>query len=167
VPRKLTVVISAVGLAAGLVASGTAAHAQAQPQQQPVRAGLLTCHVASGFGFIFGTTRDVNCAFAPNSGTPQHYVGHIDSFGFDAGYTEAGLLIWEVQPPTVTLAPGTLAGTYEPRPSSTLVGERVKTNVLVGGSGNTISLLPFNLLANTNVNDAAGVAKLTLTHHPD
>jgi uncharacterized protein DUF992 len=156
--------IGLIGLVAGVLANGTPAEAQAQPE--PVRGGLLTCHAASGYGFIFGTTRDVNCAFAPNSGAPQHYAGHIDSFGFDTGYTEAGVLLWEVQPPTTTLAPGTLAGTYEPRPSSTLVGERVKTNVLVGGSGNTISLLPFNLQPNTNVNDAAGVAKLTLTYKP-
>jgi hypothetical protein len=152
--------IGAIGLVAGILANGTPA------QAQPVRAGLLSCHAPSGYGFIFGTTRDVNCAFAPNSGAPQQYAGHIDSFGFDAGYTEAGVLLWEVQPPTAPLAPGTLAGTYEPRPSSTLVGERVKTNVLVGGSGNTISLLPFNPQPDTNVNDAAGVAKLTLTHKP-
>jgi hypothetical protein len=161
-PRNLTTAIGAIGLVAGVLADGTAAHAQAQP----VRAGLLTCHASSGFGLIFGTTRDVNCAFAPNSGTPQHYVGHIDSFGFDAGYTEAGVLLWEVQPPTITLAPGTLAGTFEPHPSSTLVGQTAQTNTLVGGSGNTISLLPFDLKPNTNVNDAAGVAKLTLTYRP-
>jgi hypothetical protein len=161
-PGKLTLAIAAIGLAAGVLANGTPVQAQAQPE----RAGLLSCHASSGFGLIFGTTREINCAFAPNSGTPQHYVGHIDSFGFDAGYTEAAVLLWEVQPPTTSLAPGALAGTYESRPSSTLVGERVKTNVLVGGSGGTISLLPFNLQPGTNVNDAAGIAKLTLTLQP-
>lgn len=159
--RNLMTAIGAIGLAAGVLANG----APAQAQAQPVRAGILQCHASSGFGLIFGTTREVNCAFAPNSGTPQHYVGHIDSFGFDTGYTEAGVLLWAVLAATPP-APGALAGTFEPHPGSTFVGEAASSNVLVGGSGNTIALLPFNLIPNTNVNDAAGVAKMTLTYQP-
>ena len=160
-PRKLTVAIGAMGLVVGVLASG----APAQAQAQAVKAGLLSCHASSGFGLIFGTTRDVNCALHLDAGTPQHYVGHIDSFGFDAGYTEAGTLIWVVLAQT-TPAPGALTGTFEPHPASTLVGEGFTTNTLMGGTGNTIALLPLNLQPNTNVNDAAGVAKLTLKQQP-
>jgi hypothetical protein len=91
--------MGAMGVAAGILANGAPAQAQA------VKAGLLTCHASSGFGLIFGTTRDVNCAFAPSSGSAQHYVGHIDSFGFDAGYTEAGVLIWVVLEATASFGP--------------------------------------------------------------
>jgi len=158
-PRKLMIAIGAMGLVAGVLANGT--------QAQPARTGLLSCHAASGFGLIFGTTREVNCAFSPVGAPPQHYVGHIDSFGFDAGYTEAGVLMWEVLAAATTPpAPGSLAGTYEPHPGSTFVGETAATNTLIGGSGNTIALLPLDLRPGTNVNDAAGVAKMTLTHQP-
>jgi hypothetical protein len=162
--RKLMLAIDAIGLAAGVLASGTPAHAQTQP----VKAGLLSCHAASGFGLIFGTTREVNCAFAPvGVGAPaHHYIGHIESFGFDTGYTEAGVILWVVLAATTPPAPGALAGTFEPHPGSTFVGQTVATNTLIGGSGNTIALLPLDLQANTNVNDAAGVAKMTLTHQP-
>jgi hypothetical protein len=160
--RKLMIAIGAIGLVAGVVANGTPAQAQAQP----ARAGLLTCNAASGFGFIFGSTREVNCVFAPDSGTAQHYVGHIDSFGFDKGYTAAGVLMWAVLAATTPPASGALAGTFEPHPGSTFVGQTPATNTLIGGSGNTIALLPFDLIPNTNINDAAGVAKMTLTHQP-
>ncbi len=38
-----------------------------------VRAGYLTCHVDSGWGFIFGSSRRVKCAFSM-SGTSQGYT---------------------------------------------------------------------------------------------
>ena len=81
------------------------------------------------------------------------------------GYTEAGVLIWVVLEATASSAPGILAGTFEPHPGSTFVGETVATNTLIGGDGK-VALLPLNLQPNTNVNDAAGVAKLTLKHQP-
>src|SRR5438477_9466180 len=63
--RKLAVAISALGMAAGAFALDTPAQAQA------VKAGVLTCNVASGFGFIFGSSRAVNCTFSPGGGPPQ------------------------------------------------------------------------------------------------
>jgi hypothetical protein len=42
----------------------------------------------------------------------------------------------------------------------------VGANVLVGGSGSTISLQPLSIEGNTGLNVAAGVAALTLTFQP-
>ena len=47
--RKLAVAVGALGFVAGALALGTPAQAQA------VRAGVLTCNVSSGFGFVFGS----------------------------------------------------------------------------------------------------------------
>ena len=55
--RKLLFAIIALGSVSGVVAFGTPAQAQA------VKAGIMTCNVASGFGFIFGSSRAVNCTF--------------------------------------------------------------------------------------------------------
>ena len=152
------VAAGAINLAGAVFMNGSAV--QAQPQH--VKVGLLTCHASSGFGLIFGTTRDVNCALHVDAGKPQSYVGHIESFGFDAGYTKAGVLIWAVLAPTTTPGPGT----YETHLGSTLVGESITSNVPTGGLEGKIVLPPLDLKPNTNVNDAAGIVKSTLTYQP-
>ena len=158
--NKLAVAIGALSLAAGALASGSPAQAQA------VKAGVLTCNVSSGFGFIFGSSRSINCTFAPAGGAPQHYVGSIDKFGVDIGYTKGGVLVWTVLAPTTSPAPGSLNGSYGGATASATVGAGVGANVLVGGSGNSISLQPLSIEGNTGLNVAAGVAALTLTYQP-
>jgi hypothetical protein len=158
--RKLAVAVSALGFVAGALALGTAAQAQG------VKAGALTCNVASGFGFIFGSSKAVNCTFSPPGGPPQHYVGSIDKFGVDIGYTAGGVLVWAVLAPTTSPAPGSLAGAYGGATASATAAVGVGANVLVGGSGNTISLQPLSIEGNTGLNVAAGVAALTLTFQP-
>ena len=158
--KKLAVAIGVLSLAADALALGSPAQAQA------VKAGVLTCNVSSGFGFIFGSSRSINCTFAPAGGAPQHYVGSIDKFGVDIGYTKGGVLVWTVLAPTTSPAPGSLNGSYGGATASATVGAGVGANVLVGGSGNSISLQPLSIEGNTGLNVAAGVAALTLTYQP-
>lgn len=158
--RKLALAVGAVGLVAGALVYGPPAQAQG------VKAGVLSCNVASGFGFIFGSSRAVNCTFSPPGGPPQRYVGSIDQFGVDIGYTAGGVLVWTVLAPTTSPAPGSLAGSYGGVTASATVAVGVGANVLVGGSNNTISLQPLSIEGNTGLNVAAGVAALTLTHQP-
>ena len=158
--KKLAVAIGVLSLAAGALALGSPAQAQA------VKAGVLTCNVSSGFGFIFGSSRSIKCTFAPAGGAPQHYVGSIDKFGVDIGYTKGGVLVWTVLAPTTSPAPGSLNGSYGGATASATVGAGVGANVLVGGSGNSISLQPLSIEGNTGLNVAAGVAALTLTYQP-
>ncbi len=159
-PRKLAVAIGALGFAAGALALGSPAQAQG------VNAGVLTCNVASGFGFIFGSSKAVNCTYSPPGGPPQQYVGSIDKFGVDIGYTSGGVLVWTVLAPTTAPAPGSLTGSYGGATASATAGVGVGANVLVGGSGSTISLQPLSIEGNTGLNVAAGVAALTLTFQP-
>jgi hypothetical protein len=158
--RKLAVVAVAVGLAGSALGLGTPAQAQA------VKAGVLTCNVASGFGFIFGSSRAINCTFAPGGGPPQHYAGAINKFGVDIGYVQGGVMVWAVLAPTTNPDPGSLAGTYVGATASATVGVGIGANVLVGGSGNSISLQPISIEGNTGLNVAGGVAELSLTFQP-
>jgi uncharacterized protein DUF992 len=158
--RKLAVAAVAVGLAGSALGLGTPAQAQA------VKAGVLTCNVASGFGFIFGSSRAVNCTFAPGGGPPQHYAGAINKFGVDIGYVQGAVIIWAVLAPTTNPGPGSLAGTYVGATASAAVGVGVGANVLVGGSGNSISLQPLSIEGNTGLNVAGGIAELSLTFQP-
>jgi hypothetical protein len=158
--RKLGIAISTLGLAAGALALDTPA------QPQGLQVGVLTCNVASGFGFIFGSSRAVNCTFSPKGGPPQHYVGAINKFGVDIGYLQGGVMVWTVVAPTANPAPGALSGTYTGATGSATVGVGVGANVLVGGSGNSIALQPVSIEGTTGLNVAAGIAEMTLTFQP-
>jgi Protein of unknown function (DUF992) len=159
--RKLAIAICALGLAAGSLMIGLPAHAQGG-----VKVGVLTCNVASGFGFIFGSSRAINCTFSPTGGPPQHYVGAINKFGVDIGYLQGGVIVWGVVAPTANLAPGSLAGTYAGATGSATVGVGVGANVLMGGAGNSIALQPVSIEGSTGLNVAAGIAEITLTFQP-
>ena len=158
--RKLMAAIIAVGLMGGVLAFRTPAQAQA------VEAGLMTCNVAGGFGFIFGSSRAVKCTFAPNGVAPQRYVGAIEKFGVDIGYVEGAVMAWAVLAPTNNPRPGSLAGTYVGATGSASVGVGVGANVLFGGFGNSISLQPLSIEGNKGINVAGGIAEMTLTFQP-
>ena len=158
--KKLAIGIAALSLAAGALALTSPVQAQA------VKAGMLTCNVAGGFGFIFGSSKAVNCTFAPVSGVPQNYVGSIDKFGVDIGFTRAGVLIWAVFAPTTSPAAGALGGSFGGVTASATAVVGAGANVLVGGTGNAISLQPLSIEGNTGLNVAAGVAAMTLTYQP-
>ena len=158
--RKLVVAIIALGLVGGVLGLGTPAQAQS------VKAGIMTCNVAGGFGFIFGSSRAVNCTFAPNGVAPQHYVGAINKFGVDIGYVEGAVMAWAVLAPTNNPGPGSLAGTYIGATGSASVGVGVGANVLFGGFGNSISLQPLSIEGSRGVNVAGGIAEMTLNFQP-
>jgi hypothetical protein len=159
--RTMRLAAALVGALSGSLALG--APAQAQPG---VVIGTLTCNVASGFGFVFGSSRAINCTFAGPGGRYEHYVGDISKFGVDIGYTQGGILVWTVVAPTAALAPGALAGNYVGGTASATVGVGVGANALVGGSSNSIALQPLSVEANRGLNVAAGVAAMTLTPAP-
>ena len=157
--RNLVVAIIGLGVVGGVLGFGTPAAAQS------VKAGIMTCNVAGGFGFIFGSSRAVNCTFAPDGVAPQHYVGAINKFGVDIGYVEGAVMAWAVLAPTNNPGPGLLAGTYVGATGSASVGVGVGANVLFGG-GNSISLQPLSIEGNKGVNVAGGIAEMTLTFQP-
>ena len=156
--RSILGAVAAAGLA--LVAS---APAQAQ---SGVRVGLLTCNVASGFGLIFGSSKEVNCVFSRDGRDLAHYQGHIDKFGVDIGYTAGGVMVWGVFAPSDGPAPGSLDGSYGGVTASATAGVGVGANLLVGGSNRTISLQPLSVEGNTGLNVAGGIAGLRLHYLP-
>src|SRR5579884_1650635 len=140
-------------LAAALIAAlGFAAADPAPAQAQGgVQVGTLTCNVSGAWGFIFGSTRNLNCTFA-GPGRYEYYVGQISRFGVDIGYTQGGVLVWTVIAPTANLAPGSIAGAYGGGTASATVGFGIGANALVGGSNRTIVLQPLSLETNQGLN---------------
>jgi hypothetical protein len=158
--KKFGAVAGALGLVAGLAMQTSPADAQGG-----VRVGTLSCNVASGWGFVFGSSRALHCTFSRGAGGhTEHYTGSIKKFGVDIGFTEGGVLVWAVLAPTTNLAPGALAGSFAGATGSATVGVGVGANVLIGGSNRTISLQPVSIEGNTGLNVAAGIGAITLQH---
>ena len=155
--RLTAILFPALVAVAGL--SGTAM------AQAGVNVGTLTCNVASGFGFIFGSSKALNCTFS-GLGRAEHYTGNITKFGADIGYTSGGVLVWTVVAPVAVMHPGALAGSYAGGTASATIGVGLGANALVGGSNNTIALQPLSIEGNTGLNVAAGIAGVTLASAP-
>ena len=157
--RSILGAVAAAGLA---LAVSAPAHAQSG-----VRVGVLTCNVASGWGLVFGSSKEVNCTLSRDGRDLAHYQGHIDKFGVDVGYTTGGVLVWAVFAPTEGPPPGSLDGSYGGVTASATAGVGVGANLLVGGSDRSISLQPLSVEGNTGLNIAGGIAGLRLHYIPE
>jgi hypothetical protein len=157
---RIGMAVGALGVVTGGLTLGTPA------QAQDVRVGVMTCDVASGFGYVLGSSRDLQCTFMPASGAAEHYTGTISKFGVDVGYVQNAVMVWTVVAPTVALPPGSLTGTYGGATASVTVGVGVGANVLVGGSSDTISLQPVSIEGGTGLNVAGGFASMSLSFQP-
>ncbi len=151
--------------AAAIGALAFAAPAEAAPAG--VKVGTLTCHVSSGWGFVFGSSKDLHCNFHPNNRMGEHYAGTVNKFGVDVGYTDGGELIWGVFAPSSNVRAGALEGNYAGATASATVGVGLGANVLVGGLDRSIALQPVSVEGNTGLNVAAGIGSIELKYVPN
>ena len=131
-------------------------------QDKQVRAGVLTCDVSEGMGYIIGSQKLLSCSFNPDGeGRREGYDGSITKFGLDLGLTRSSRMVWVVFTSTVA-GPGFLAGDYFGASGEATVGAGLGANVLLGGSNRTVALQPLSLSGQTGLNVAVGVAALRL-----
>jgi len=150
-------------LAAGAATAAIVAMAFGAPADAAgVKVGVLTCHVDSGWGFIFGSSKDLRCEFSPSHGHGERYKGRVSKFGVDIGYTAGGIIVWDVVAPTDSMKRGALAGDYAGATASATAGVGVGANVLVGGLDRSIALQPLSVEGNTGLNIAAGIGSISL-----
>ncbi|HUY39160.1 MAG TPA: DUF992 domain-containing protein [Candidatus Binataceae bacterium] len=157
----ITLVAASIGSPA-FAADASGSAAKSDSKTMTVRTGYLTCHVSAGWGFIFGSSRDIKCAYALQPGYTEYYTGSISKFGADIGYLQSAVLLWSVAAPTNNLGQGALAGHYAGATASLALGVGAGANVLVGGFKNSIALQPISVEGQNGLNVAAGVAELTL-----
>jgi uncharacterized protein DUF992 len=155
--RKLGLAMAAAVVALGAMTWGTPA-----PAQSGVKAGVLTCNVSSGWGFVFGSSRSLRCTYSPKPGVAEHYAGTIKKFGVDIGYVNSAVIVWGVIAPTQDVGPGALAGDYAGATGGASVGIGAGANVLVGGSNSQFTLQPVSIEGNTGLNVAAGIGAISL-----
>ena len=127
--------------------------------------GTLTCNVASGWGFVFGSSRDLHCTYRGKNHR-EHYTGTISKFGVDIGYTEGGVLVWGVFAPTSDIRHGALEVDYAGATASATIGVGLGANVLVGGLEKSIALQPLSFEGNQGLNVAAGIGAINLKPAP-
>jgi hypothetical protein len=129
---------------------------------QRIRAGLLTCDVSAGIGFVVTSQKQVSCAFKPEGpGRQEDYDGSITKYGLDLGVTGGGVMVWAVFSDTVA-GPGFLAGDYVGASGEATLVAGLGANVLIGGSNRTAALQPLSVSGQLGLNFAVGVASLRL-----
>lgn len=158
---------------AALLLVGVATAVQAQAPAAPgtpaaagrsgANAGSLSCTVAGGVGFIFGSSKDLSCLFTRTDGIAERYTGSIKKYGVDIGFTKEAQMVWLVFAPG-SIAPGSLTGNYAGATASATVGVGVGANVLVGGGSGQITLQPVSVEGSVGLNVAAGVGAVELTY---
>jgi hypothetical protein len=127
-----------------------------------LQAGVLTCEVASGFGWILASTRTLRCKYHPTRGADEEYLGSLSRAGLDLGYLGKCRMIWAVMAPRVAAGPGVLAGNYfgASAQASAIVGGGV--NVMAGGFHHSISLQPVSVMGSTGLYVGGGIASMNL-----
>ncbi|MFN3763949.1 MAG: DUF992 domain-containing protein [Aliihoeflea sp.] len=149
-------------IAAALVAGTSATVAQAQETRAEM--GMLECAIEGDVGAIFGSSRDMQCAFTPSDGRPPvQFVGVVNKYGLDVGVTSAAVMQWAVLAPTAAeLSPAALAGDYYGASAEVTAAVGGGVNVLVGGSNESLMLQPLSVQAQTGLNVALGVTEFRL-----
>lgn len=130
-----------------------------------VQLGQLNCVVAGGIGFVFGSSKDLDCTFTPadSQSASEKYKGTIKKFGIDIGFTGETVILWTVVAvEKEQTAPGALAGSYSGIGTESTFGVGLGANALVGGSGQSFALQPLSISAGTGVNAALAFQQITL-----
>src|SRR3569833_1514045 len=153
-------------LGTAVAVAGLAIASAADAAPAGVKVGDLTCNVSSGWGFIFGSSKDLHCTYRPSGHPREHYVGTINKFGVDIGYTEGGVLIWGVFAPTSDVGPGALAGTYAGGSAHATVGVGVGAHAQVWGRNKDDEHQAHKREGNKGLNVAAGIGAITLKSAP-
>jgi len=130
-----------------------------------VNVGSLSCTAAGGVGFVFGSSRTLDCVFTRTDGIGERYEGTIRRYGVDIGFTRESRIVWAVFAPG-SIAPGSLAGEYAGPTVQGTVGVGAGANVLLGGSSNQFTLQPVSVEGSVGLNAAAGVAAVSLRKVP-
>jgi hypothetical protein len=127
-----------------------------------VDAGQLSCQAAGGRGFIFGSSKELDCLFARTDGVAEHYHGSIQKFGVDIGFTKEAHVVWLVFAPGA-IGRGALAGGYGGVSASVAAGLGLGANVLVGGDDRQVTLQPVSVEGSVGLNVAAGIGEVVLS----
>jgi hypothetical protein len=134
----------------------------ASPAWSNAQIGMLKCDTSIGIGEILVRKQTMTCAFTHTNGTVENYSGTVSQFGIEIGAVEEGHLIWAVFAGSPVSGTGLLAGKYAGVAASVAAGIGLGADVLVGGTGESLSLQPLAVDGEPGLGIAAGVEKIEL-----
>jgi len=164
--RSIFAVLGSTALVAG-AALYAQNHAEAEASAAALESakasvvGSLSCNVEGDNGFVFGTTRHLDCLFARTDGIAESYHGSIKRFGANDGYAKDAHVVWLVFA-AGPIDPGALAGDYGNSASQVEKSNAPDTQVLIGENDKQISLEPVRVKGASGLNVASGVAEVSL-----
>ncbi len=157
--RPFAVLVAALALLSFSVFNTSSALAD----KARVEVGALTCGIYAKTNFIIGAKKEVDCDFTTLSGkVVASYGGEIKKFGLNLGDAKKAVIKWVVLAPTSQIKSSSLNGTYVGVAADVALGLGGGAKVLVGGSGDTITLQPVSVQAQRGLNIAVGVAEMNL-----
>jgi Protein of unknown function (DUF992) len=170
--KCLSVALAAtLAMATGACQQPTAQQLNATNANSRIYLGALTCNVSGSTGFVFGSTKSLNCVYLTKDGVSQAYSGNIRKFGIDLGFTKDGQIVWHVFQLGALVGagmitnPAALAGNYAGEQASVAANSSAGGNWLYGGSNNQIVLQATQIQDSRNAgyNLAYGIAEMSLT----
>ena len=146
---RLWLLLRQRALALGALVVHAQQRASAPASSKGVNVGSLTCKVAGGAGFVFGSSKALSCIFTRTDGSGERYVGDVRRFGIDIGYTDRSRRSsgWFLRPATSPPAPLPAATPVPTVQGTVVVG--VAANVLVGGNNGQVTLQPVSVEGST------------------
>ena len=156
-------------LGLGTIASAIAVFAaigsgQAQPfKGTKYYVGSLNCHVSGSTGYIFGSSKELDCMLVRPSGATEAYEGSIKKYGIDIGYTKAAYVEWHAYSLKDNVPVGAMGGDFLGTQGSISAGAAAGSDGLIGGSEKSIMLQSVVLQGDdAGLNFAQGIAAISL-----
>ena len=153
--KTMTTTAAAAALVAGCVADtddDNVADTVSAPQK--VEIGTLTCQLAATENLLVYAKESFACIFSGDD-RQSRYAGRITKVGANLQLKDEQTLRWLVLAPARYDVPGALAGDYIGASGEAAVGVGAGAKLLVGGSGDAITLQPLSVSTST---DAVGVS---------
>ena len=167
VVNKTRKTISAL-LASALLAAGAVSVAQADDHGEGATAevGIVTCNYIEGskVNLLIHSSAGFDCSFK-HSGGVEYYAGEAGiGLGLDLQWTTKSRMRYSVMATTSKSLDWSTAlnGTYTGGKAAASFGVGVGAAVLVGGSNDTIGLVPLALEGMEGAGASAGIGYLTL-----
>jgi len=134
--------------------------------QGGVVVGTLSCNVASGFGFVFGSSRALNCTSEGPAAVMNITSGTSRDSESISATSKAEFWSGPCSHRRTPLRPARSPEPMRGATASATVGVGVGANALVGGFNSSFALQPLSVEANRGLNVAAGIGAMTLTSAP-
>ena len=158
-----TSIIRRLAPLAGVALAFSFALSSAGPAWSKSQIGLLRCDTSIGIGEILVRKQTMSCTFTHTDGKTEKYTGTVHQYGVEIGMVKEGHLAWAVFAVSPTSGTGLLAGKYGGVSASVAAGIGLGADVLVGGTGEALSLQPIAVQGEPGIGIAAGVEQIALT----